>query len=149
MHVSGTTKNRDEQNQQQHRTVSQSILERKRKTACHHALSFLHSEARRRRSASWIFGGHNSPFPFPFLYSRERIGSLSSPPIISIITQRQHGKRKRRRQNGFGCLFITHFVFLFLFSLRGYDAGIGKRHNNVINAKPEFPFCFVFGGQGQ
>jgi len=77
----------------------------------------------------------------PFLsHTVERGWLLSSLPFISIPTQRHNMAKESeaKASKRVGCLFITHFVFLFF--LRGYDGGMGKRHNNVINAKPEFPF---------
>jgi hypothetical protein len=145
MHVfPGTTKNRDEQ---QHRAVLEA------KHGLHTAKSFLHSEAKQssaNRSAAWfseVIPFSVSSFPrFPFPSSRESVGILSSHSHhhhSSAHDNMAKESKRRRSKMGSAVLLINAFLFFslpFLFFLRAWE-----RHNNVINAKPEFPF-FVLGG---
>jgi hypothetical protein len=126
MHVSGTTKNHDEQQQQQHRTVDESILERQTACILRNPSCIAKQNGVERSMISEVIPFSLFLFPhflsFLFPYSRERILAPSLHSPLSASSATTTWQKKRRRLKWVGCLFVTHFRF-FVFTAR-----VRRRH---------------------
>jgi hypothetical protein len=128
MHVSGTTKNHDEQQQQQHRTVDESILERQTACILRNPSCIAKQSGVERSMISEVIPFSLFLFPhflsFLFPYSRERIGSLSSLPFISIISN--DNMAKEAKASKMGRLFVCYAFPFFCFYCEGTTAAWGR-----------------------